>query len=307
MSTLDDINALRLRGWSWTRIGAHYRVSEREVIRWVAKGTTPPRVPAPPTQLSWRTGMVVNDLQFPYHDPALWEVTCQIARDAEVDHLIWDGDILDFPQLSRFVHNPYLLNKASEDVEEFHTQCRDPFLAAVPTLETEDWNDGNHEWRYERYQMSSGPALDGAYPEPKQFLRLPDEVNYQPYGAGIGTVLCNDSLLINHGWIARMHSAYTAKGTAEQIGSMSAVIGHTHRVGVYQRTTPVGTQKVYEVGHMSDERLVPKAKPGVQNWQQTAGTILKYRTDGTAFSVHINEVINGKYILVGDREYTVCR
>src|SRR5690606_19500051 len=170
--------------------------------------------------------LIVNDTQYPAWDPALWEVTCQIARDAQIDWLIWDGDMLDFEQLSSFKHNPYKITTASQDVEAFHRDIRDPMIAAVAdTLEREDWNDGNHEFRYQRYCEHNAPAL-GAYPTPKEFLQLPDDVTWQPYGRAVGTML-TPKLLVAHGWQARKHSGYTAKANAEDVGAgLSGICGH---------------------------------------------------------------------------------
>lgn len=308
MTIRGDIDRLRGLGWSYTRIGAHYGVSEREVGRWHRGETFPDRPTAPPLALNWGTAFIVNDVQFPSWDPALFEVATQIARDAEVDRVIWDGDNLDFEQLSSFAHNPYKITTARKDVARFHADVYDPFRREVPTLVEEDWNDGNHEYRVQRYLEHNAAALGELFDQ-RDFLELPEEVRFHSYGKGVGTWL-TPKLLVAHGWQASKWSAYTAKANLMDVGGQVSVItGHTHRVGVFMHTTPGGVQASYEVGHMCDPALVPKAIQGVNDWQQVAGTIVRYERGGDAFHVELLPVIGSKQdrVIANGREYRLER
>lgn len=293
VGTVADIMSLLDLGWSHARIALHYRVSERQVRRWLLTAEKDvPDLP-PPLQLSWGTALIVSDTQFPYIDRAAWEVTCQIARDAEVDRVLWDGDMLDFEQLSSYRHNSYKIRQADEDVSEFHEIVRDPLLDSLLLPADEDWIDGNHEFRYTRYLNHNASAL-GGMPDPRDFLRLPDSVTYQKYGKASGVWL-TPKLLVAHGWQARKHSAYTAKANAEDVGgSCSVITGHTHRVGMFAHTTPSGTQGAWEIGHMCDPTDLPKAVEGHQNWQQVVGTLVRYEREGDAFHVEIIPIVGSR-------------
>lgn len=308
MGTLADIEGLRERGWSWTRIAAFYRVSEREVRRW-STGKDVPANLARPAVLDWGMCLIVNDTQFPFIDRALWEVVCQIAVDMEITKLIWDGDCIDFPQLSSFKHNAYKLTTAHQDVKDFHTEVRDPLMKGLGRQVDEIWNDGNHEYRYVRYCDHNAGAL-GSFPAPRDFLELPDHVVWEPYGKAVGTLL-TPKLLVSHGWQARKHSGATAKANAEDVGGgMSVITGHTHRVGTYYHSTPGGgVQASYEVGHMCDPTLLPKAVEGFQNWQKTAGTLVRYQLNGDAFDANILTVLGRRenLVVVEDRTYEIAR
>lgn len=304
--TLSDIERIRDElGWSWTRIGAHYGVSERAVRKWLDKddSATPSPDLAPPLRLDYGTAFIVNDTQHPHTDRNLWEVATQVAKDAEVDTVIWDGDMLDFEQLGRYNHDPYRLNPAYEDVEDFHETVREPFIDEVD-LDREVWNDGNHEARYQKYMEHNAPGLE--FSEPKEFLQLPDEVEWNEYGKQVGHML-TPKLLISHGWSARKWSAYTAKNCALGLGDLSFIQGHTHRVGVFMHTTPQGTQVAYEVGHMCDPDDLPKNMEGLQDWQQVAGTLVHYEKDGSGFTVKLNPVFGDskKRVIANDREYVL--
>lgn len=312
MKRKGEIEGLRALGWTWSRIGASYNVSEREVRRWSDGDGVPERAPAPPVQLRYGTAFIVNDLQYPYFDKALYEVACQIARDSDVTKLMWDGDDLDFEEFSSFGHNAYKLTTAESNVDGFHKDCRDPMLDAVEdTLEEEDWNNGNHEYRYTRYMERNAPAL-GKYIDAKTFLKLPRDVNFVEYGRAIGTWL-TPKLLVSHGWQAAKWSGQTAKANATDMGDLSIITGHTHRIGVYAQTLPGGrVQWSYEVGHMCDDKAVPQGtagEGGMPNWQQVAGTIVRYERGGNAFHVELIPVIGDKLdrCIANGREYTIDR
>lgn len=312
MKRKGEIEGLRQLGWTWTRIGAAYGVSEREVRRWADENGVPERAPAAPLQLTYATAFIVNDLQYPYHDRALFEASIQVARDAEVDTLLWDGDNLDFENLSSFAHNSYKITTAEGDVEGFHRDIRNPLLDALDTSSlTEQWNNGNHEYRYSRYIERNAPAL-GKYIDAKRFLQLPDEVQFTEYGKCIGTWL-TPKLLVSHGWQANKWSAQTAKANAMDMGDLSIITGHTHRVGVYAQTLAGGrVQWSYEVGHMCDEKTVPSGtagEGGIPNWQQVAGTIVRYERNGNSFHVELIPVIGDKLdrVVANGRVYNIDR
>lgn len=301
--TVEDIKGLRELDWTWTEIGAHYGVSERQVRRWHKEEKAPSL--APPLELNFKVTHIVNDTQHPHTDRALWEVATQVAKDAGAEHTIWDGDMLDFEMLGRYNHNAYRLNPAKDDVWDFHENIREPYLAETGITE-EDWNDGNHEFRFEKYLMHNAPALD--FPDPKEFLELPDHVNWVGYGKQVGTML-TPKLLVAHGWSARKWSAYTAKNVALGLGDLSLIQGHTHRVGVFMHTTPQGTQVAYEVGHMCDPTNLPKSMEGLQDWQQVAGTLVYSERDGDGFTVELVPVFgsNQDRVIANNREYRIDR
>lgn len=291
-------------GWTYTKIAAHYNTNERSIRRWVAEGTVPDL--PPPIGLTYGTALVVNDVQYPFYDPALWEVICQIAADAQPDTLVWNGDILDFPQLGAYDHNAYRLNPAKEDVDGFHRRLRGPLLDLIRPAH-EHFNEGNHEDRLRRYAERNAPAVD--IPPFREFVELPEQVTTSAYGNGVGYML-TDKLLVAHGWRHRKDSAYTARAHADDVGSsVSVMAGHTHRCGVWFKATPFGTQASYECGHHCDEASIPKAVQGHQNWQQTAGTLVYYERGGSAFDVKMIPVFgpNSDRVIANDREYRIQR
>lgn len=303
MSTLTDIEGLKDLGWTWTQIGAHYGTSERGVRRWVEDGSRIPDLP-PPAELNHYKALVVSDTQFPFFDPALWELTCQVARDAGVEELIFDGDIFDFEQLGSFNHNPYRINQTSHDIDEGWRRMLDPLLSATKkTVKRKRFAAGNHEHRYNRYVDHNAGAL-GTYAPLKEALRLDDSWDFAEYGKAQGVQPTPD-LLVAHGWRA---NKYTAANTLADIGAcMSVIIGHTHRVGTYYQQTPRGLVRAFEIGHMADVEALPKSVPGWQNWTQMAGVIVTVARDGSYFDVDMNPVVGDGVVLANDSEYRLER
>lgn len=299
MSTLEDIAGLQELGWTWTQIGAHYGTSERGVRRWVKDGTAPPGL-APPAALRHYKMLVVSDTQFPHIDRDLWETTLQIADDAGVEEVVFDGDMWDFEQLGSYKHNPYRIRQAKDDIRDGRQVMVDP-LDELTTVKTKRFSLGNHEWRAAKYFDLNAGAL-GVDLDWHEFMELDQEWEIAPYGKAQG-VYPTPELLVAHGWRA---NKYTAANTLADIGSCAnVIIGHTHRVGTFFHQTPLGLVRAYEIGHMADVESLPKAVPGWQNWTQMAGVIVTVARDGSYFDVEMNPVVGDGVVLANDREYRV--
>lgn len=303
MTTSDDLHTLRSLGWTWTRIGSYFGVSEREVMRWASDGFPARAVSVPkPIILDYQPVFVVNDTQYPHHDPALWEVTCQVARDAEVEEIVYAGDMLDFEQLSSFKFDPHKTDKAADDVEGFHAELREPLLSGL-NKPREHWVDGNHEHRYTRF-MEQHAALED--PDPVRFMKLKEMNSFYPYGSRIGHYITPE-LAVVHGWETGKTTAL--RNHVKEMGC-SVIHGHTHRVGqVRQR---IGNRLVagWEVGHMADYRKVPGHHgKGIPDWQQVAGTLVHKARKGESFHVEVLEVVGEKEdkVFANGRVYKIAR
>lgn len=305
--TLGQLHSI---GWDWTRIGAHYKVSEREARRWFldpdVEAPRPEQVTQPPKVLDYAPVFVVNDTQYPHHDPALWEVACQIAADAEVEEIIWAGDMVDFEQLSSFKFDAHKTAKAKDDVWGFHRDLRHPLLESVKRATgaqpKEVWLDGNHEHRYQRY-CESHSALEDA--DPVKFLELHEVSAYYPYGTRIGHFL-TPSLAVVHGWSTAKAAVRTH---VEEMGC-SVIHGHTHRVSSWRKRTSRECLVGHELGHMSDFRKVPGFHgKGAPDWQQVAGTIVHRARRGESFNIDVLEVFGDKddRVMANDRVYHIER
>jgi len=312
-----DLRQLRTWDIPWSEISHLYGQSEREVRRWhnegvPARATVLPR----PAILDWETVFVVSDMQFPTTDRALVETSQQIMADVKPDRMLFNGDTLDFPQLSSYKHVKVKLKSARGDIEDLHTDIMPGYLDTLPygrvnrpSLVTSGaagdathiWMDGNHEQRYERYVDHNAGDL-GMVLSPRDFLALDPSMVYYQYEPRTGADL--SGLMVSHGWRA---TKYTAANTMADVDS-SVLVAHTHRVGMFAKTVKDGIHYSYEMGHMCDEATVPKAVPGRQNWQQVAGAIVTlHRTIPGLHTVDLLPVLGGETVVWGSREYKIDR
>lgn len=220
--------------------------------------------------------LVVSDLQIPFHDtrvmPLLYEFTSIWAPDA----LIVNGDLADCYSFSSYDRDPdkvVRMDAEIEGVNEFFTK-----MAEIPI---KIWLGGNHE---DRWRKTLWRAVSLGYSGQNMMLTSlamkaagsmnPDDivkyvfdtarhgVTYWPYGHYVA--LAQGNLIVTHGFRLSQHSAYTAKMIFERLGK-SAIVGHSHRQGVYRITTLHGTFGVWETGCLC--RLDPEYVQ-FPNWQQ---------------------------------------
>lgn len=313
MGWREDVDALRDLGWSWTRIAAHYGVSERAVTKWLL-GEVPERVESlpRPAALEWETTLVVSDMQFPSIDWDLFETTQAIAAYVNPDQIVWNGDSIDFQQLSTFAHNPYLIGTAKRDVEDFHARVRDPLMSAADVgAEDELWVDGNHEHRVFRYIRAGVPGLGIDVNSTRDFLQLPEATRHWRYAKGVGPML--GRLLVNHGWRTNAPGGYAAKNSLVDLRSVSVLLGHTHRVGMttsaarHPDTQEFITYEGWEMGHACDPRAVPKQLEGYEDWVQCAGALVRVHRETGVFQVDLMPVKDNDTVVVGGAVFTVER
>ena len=159
------------------------------------------------------------------------------------------------------------------------------------------WTMGNHEARLHKYLELAAPQAFELFEDAlsfKNLLGVPSEWNVYPYGEGFW-VGEKDSLWITHGHL----TALTAPRRYIQTYGHSGMSGHTHRAGVTYSSTRIRTDGWWEIGHLSDERVLPKAAP-VNNWQQAAA-VVTYSTSSPRFNVEMINIVDGEALFRGKR------
>ena len=101
----------------------------------------------------------IADLQCPFHDPKAIDIAFDYITKENCDHLIINGDLLDFYGLSFFEKDP-----RKRDFKHEYDMCLQ-FLGyiknAFPNIPIYYSLDANHEFRYERYMLTKAPILLG--------------------------------------------------------------------------------------------------------------------------------------------------
>lgn len=103
--------------------------------------------------------LVLSDLHVPYHDERAIEAALRHGLDHGCEHLVLNGDFLDFYKLSRWSQDPRLRNPHDElqTGAELIKELAKHFAKDAIKV----YKIGNHEARYETFLYERAPALVG--------------------------------------------------------------------------------------------------------------------------------------------------
>ena len=206
--------------------------------------------------------IIVNDLQMPFHSIPVLEAVEKFWNDWQPDLEIYNGDILDYYEISDHDKNPSRLTnlQAEIDIGRLWVERR---VEAVPNARRV-WIDGNHEDRMRRWLWRHDPALSSL-----RALALPtllglDEykMQYLMYGSRVDIL----GFLVEHGHRVSGGAVYSngvAALNARDKGS-SGMAGHSHRLEAFHFTDSRGSHTYYSNGCLCIQALEYKAFP---NWQ----------------------------------------
>lgn len=191
-----------------------------------------------------QTIAVLCDSHNPFQDKTVLSLVEDFLTELQPDVLLYNGDMNDFYQISKFDKNPSRIDKMQDDIDDtkaMFKRHREICPNAVMKL-----LDGNHEDRLERYLWSSAPALSSLRClEIEELFGLKEfEIEHIPYECGL---MINEIFLVMHGTIASVHSGYTAKRMYEKHGG-NGLCAHVHRLGSFYKRDRFGTWGWWEGG-----------------------------------------------------------
>jgi len=181
-------------------------------------------------------GATVNDIHVPYHDPEAIILAGKIIKWWQPNLLVWNGDLNDFPGLSKWDPNPTRRYRMQDEVDELQADVLIPLNAAAGKCRKVAL-PGNHDLRllkllWAQPELFSVRALQ--LPELWQVDRLGME--YAGYA-----VVVNEQLEVSHGTRVSAMSGYSAKAELIKRGySISTNTGHVHRAGRHEFRPPYG-------------------------------------------------------------------
>ncbi|MCK5613036.1 hypothetical protein KAR91_64785 [Candidatus Pacearchaeota archaeon] len=244
-----------------------------------------------------------------YHDRGALGLVLDVARDYEVDQVIFLGDNLDLPDWSdKFIRSPEFRNVTQPAIDEL-AWWLGQFRQALPDSKIV-YHEGNHENRMLKARQSNmiaaydiRPASKVEYPPAlsvPSLLEL-DKLDIQWVGNyPDGEYWINDNLVTLHGARARAGAVATAKAMLA-IYDTSVIFGHVHRMEMGIRTIKVkgGTQVIKAVcpGALC---MMDGTVPGhttSQDWSQGFGMVYNDTKGHNIIPVEINNdraVFGGK-------------
>ncbi len=244
---------------------------------------------------------IIPDCQIPYHDRKALKAVIKAVGDIKPDEVIHIGDVMDYPQPSRW--NKGTAGEYEGSVFEDSEQAKRQFLE--PLRKVYDGpvgvHEGNHDERPRTYLSKYAPALaeSGAF-------NIETLLDFD----GFGVTRLPEFNKIAAGWITthghrggiRLSNiaGNTALNAARKF-STSLVMGHTHRLGIGHHTAGFGgniTKLVtgMEVGHLMNQKLAAYLKGGTGNWQQGFGLLT---VDGPHVKPEAVPIVKGRFTVDG--------
>jgi predicted phosphodiesterase len=231
--------------------------------------------------------LVMSDIHFPEHDPTAIAASLNFAKNARVDGIVLNGDIIDMYEVSRFIKEvgrPSIKTEL-EMTRSFFQLLRDEF-GDIPIV----YKFGNHEERMRNYLLTNARAiaeLDG--------IGLEDQLQLKKFGID---VVYRER--IRAGKLDILHGHELQKGISAPVNpargaflraKSSLLIGHHHQTSTHHENNLKRDQIVcYSIGcHCT---LTPEYNPFGYTRQNHGGAIVEILKGGN-FKVNNYRIING--------------
>lgn len=183
---------------------------------------------------------VLSDFHCPYHDPKLLSITEQVLLEAQPDRLIINGDLVDWPSVSR--HANERGEATANECVQSAGEVLGRLIAAVPDNCLVQFIPGNHDSNLSRYLNERAAAAadlcvagsDVPVWSLRNLLRF-DELGVEMVGSEDrwmhSTVKLTDELVVRHGLSVKAGSAASVIANFKS-ATFATVSGHTHRQGI---------------------------------------------------------------------------
>lgn len=226
----------------------------------------------------------LSDIHYPYHDEKALSLVKEFLDDFQADILVLNGDIADFPTISKYA--PRRLEAMKE------IQFQDQLDTAVDGIEElRDYADvahfieGNHEDRLQAYLGSKAKELASLKALNFENLLELDRLQYSHTNYGNGVWL-NSKLFVYHGQYVGVN--WTDK--ERMAAGASTITGHQHQQRVtYHRDR---SRAYKNIGQGCLCQMTPPYLRTPPNWQQ--GFVYGYIFDDDKFRVIETEIVRGE-------------
>lgn len=253
------------------------------------------------------TAFIFPDQQIPYHDERACDIAMQILADMRgVTHVVNLGDLIDFPNYSRFDQELRFIGTTQEAIDKAHLHLAQQ-RALAPNAEIVVL-EGNHDRRLQKsltqYSMDLFKLRRANTPESWPVLSLPnllalDDIGviYVP-GYPAGEYYITDYIKCIHG--RRVGQRGTVAKRVVDDERVTTITGHTHRYEMVGKSTNTRQGKkdnfAITLGCLCrTDGTVPSTNSSTdhdgnpilrhEDWQQMVG-ILHWGRNGLPFDFH---------------------
>lgn len=228
------------------------------------------------------------DIHIPYQDEITVEMIIDYAKSLNVSHIVFGGDLIDFYQISRFLHDPKQKDVTAEIMaaKAFLIRIRNTFPDAKIT-----YKEGNHENRLEHFILAQCPQLHGLLENLLQEKLTLSELNIE---------YIIPAFSIGYLWYIHGHEVPCKNANVEYMTNIiwkwahdNVISGHWHREQAKLYPDIKGKRYVVQtVGHSSDATKVDYTKYKLRNDIEGFADI-EYDVNGR-FKIHPHRIIDGE-------------
>jgi hypothetical protein len=242
--------------------------------------------------------VVLGDHQLPFANEKLVKLSHSFLQDVSPDGLIYMGDLIDFPNLSKFESNPDFTSTVQQGIDLGYSTLRDLRDSAGLTKKDEMiFIEGNHEVRLRRALINKLPQLFGIKradvgEEEKSVLHLANLMRFND----LGWIYWDEpsdvyphpeyeivkGLFARHGNFVRAKAGMSAMANLDRVDG-SIIQGHTHRLAITHHTRWTGQEmnlySAIETGTMADLKGLGYSKQ--PDWQGGFITLVVDRKNNT--------------------------
>jgi predicted phosphodiesterase len=222
--------------------------------------------------------VILPDTQIPYHCPRGLAAVIKFIGDFKPDEVIHIGDVMDYPQPSRW--NKGTAGEFEGSVFKDSEVAKQKLFAPLRAVYDGPLgvHEGNHDERPRTYLSKYAPALaeSGAF-----------DIETLLDFDGFGVKKLPDFNKVAPGWLTThghkggislsRFAGHTALGAAVKF-TKSVVMGHTHRIGLLAHSSGYDgrvtrTVHGFEVGNLMDMKQAHYLKGAAGNWQHGFGIL----------------------------------
>jgi hypothetical protein len=210
------------------------------------------------------TVIVASDFHlWPGQNPPALRALKMLVKELKPAVLVANGDVLDFPQISR--HPPMGWENLPSPVEEI--ECAQHHLhelvEAAPAHCRKIWTLGNHDARFEMRLAAQAKEYKGI-----KGIHLHDHFPLWERG---WSVWINDDVVCKHRWKGGVHATHNNTVSS----GVTMITGHLHSAKVTPFTDYTGTRYGVDTGCIADQRsqAFGYTEDNPLNWRQAFGVL----------------------------------
>lgn len=248
-----------------------------------------------------KTALIIPDCHIPYHNRKAFKLLKKVilSMKDEISEVIILGDFVDFYWVSSHQKDPRVHLSLIDEIEEANKELDwlDEHLPKAQKV----YLEGNHEFRLERYLVSSAPALFGVT-EARTLLRLNLRPlwKFVPFGPNQAHRVIGSNLIARH-----TPPANNAKLAASRAGC-SLIYGHIHRSELGSAVALSGRENfAYSPGWLGDQRCEKVFEYVQSHHQWQLGFALAHIASANSFFIQPIQISSDLQCVVNCKLYSI--